>query len=546
MKKRFIPRKMFIYRNILGALLIFCLAAVGNLKAAERPNIILFLVDDLGWQDTSVPFWTERTPFNDHFHTPNMERLAKQGILLTDAYSCAVCSPSRTSLMTGQNAARHGVTNWTLTVGKDQSKGSPKHISPPDWNLAGLQPGSPTLASLLQDSGYETIHCGKAHWGAIGTEGEDPRNLGFTVNIAGHAAGGLGHYHGQKNFGNKPGEHTRPWGVPGMEKYHGKDIHLTDALTIEAQAAVKDAVKKEKPFFLYMAHYAVHTPIQPHKRFVDRYLGKKYPGTDIDIPEVEANYASMVEGFDASLGELMKTVDELGVAENTLLIFTSDNGGLSHLARGMSPKGTPKNTHCWPLREGKGSAFEGGTRVPWLASWVKPNKENKHQADLPLEPGYRSNVPVIIEDLFPTILSITDVAIPKDHIVDGENMIPILTGELTKREEPRPLIFHYPHQWVGRPSGGYQPHSSIRLGEWKAIYFYELDRWFLYNLEHSVMEDRDLCPSQGKIMPGLAKRLQDLLKERGALLPVRREDGKPHEILPPYERREPKPEADGR
>ena len=206
--------------------------------------------------------------------------------------------------MTGQNAARHAVTNWTLKVGKDQSHGTPKHTSPLGWKLEGLQPGAPTLASLLQDSGYTTIHCGKAHWGAIGTKGEDPRNLGFTVNIAGHAAGGLGHYHGQKNFGNKPGEHTRPWGVPGMEKYHGKDIHLTDALTIEAQAAVTKAVEEEKPFFLYMAHYAVHTPIQPHTRFLDRYKGKKYAGTDIPIDDIEANYASMVEGFDASLSSI--------------------------------------------------------------------------------------------------------------------------------------------------------------------------------------------------------------------------------------------------
>jgi len=177
-----------------------------------------------------------------------MERLARQGIRFTSAYAHAVCSPTRTSIMTGWNPARHHVTNWTLNPDQDTSKG----WSPKDWNLRGLQADDVTLPKLLQESGYFTIHCGKAHWGARGASGEDPCALGFDVNIAGHAAGGPGSYQGLENFGNKEkGGHTLPWSVPGLEKYHGEDIHLTDALTNEAMASLDRAADSGKPFYLY-------------------------------------------------------------------------------------------------------------------------------------------------------------------------------------------------------------------------------------------------------------------------------------------------------
>ncbi|MFH1743729.1 MAG: sulfatase-like hydrolase/transferase, partial [bacterium] len=259
-----------------------------NAVTGGKPNIVFFLVDDMGWQDTSVPFHTEPTPFNGFYRTPNMERLAETGIKFTNAYACPLCSPTRTSIMTGQNAARHRVTQWTLYPDRDQSEKNDLLASPP-WRVEGLQPGNETLASALGKQGYRTIHVGKAHWGATGTPGSEPKNLGFDVNIAGHAAGGPGHYYGIENFGNKKGEHTLPWGVPGLEKYHGKDVNLTDVLTIEANQAVKQAVDDGKPFYLYMSHYAVHATIREHKPYQEHYLDK-------DVDPIEMAYASMIEG----------------------------------------------------------------------------------------------------------------------------------------------------------------------------------------------------------------------------------------------------------
>ena len=363
-------RRDFLRKAVLGGA-AFLTGTVTRAEEKKKPNIILFLVDDMGWQDTSVAFWKRKTRFNEHFRTPNMERLAKQGIRFSNAYSHAVCSPTRTSIMTGQNPVRHHVTNWTLRADgdKDHSGKWGRMGAPNDWRLEGLQPKDVTLSSLLRNAGYFTIHCGKAHWGAMDTEGSNPRNLGFDVNIAGHAAGGPGSYQGMDDFGNKK---ETPWGVPGLEKYHGQDINLTEALTIEARDAISKAVSTGKPFYLYMAHYAVHAPIQPHKRFVENYENRNYDDTEIDIPAPEERYASMVEGMDASLGALLDHVKKLGVAEDTLIIFTSDNGGLSAHARGTTPYGTGKDTHCYPLKAGKGSAYEGGTRVPFIAAWANP------------------------------------------------------------------------------------------------------------------------------------------------------------------------------
>ena len=302
---------------ILFAFGLLMLPGCATVQEESRPpNIILFLVDDMGWQDTSVEFHSEGTPFNEHFRTPNMERIASTGILFTQAYAAPVCSPTRTSIMTGQSPVRHHVTNWTLFPDRDQSGETERLKAPRDWRKEGLQAHDLTLPKLLQDHGYFTIHSGKAHWGAHGTSGNDPTNLGFDVNIAGHATGAPGHYHGEENYGNEgPGEYTPPWGVPGLEKYHGTTTHLTRALTTEACQAIETAAGRNQPFYLYMAHYAVHTPIQEHRPYVDHYRSHSYQHTDIEIPEVEAKYASMVEGMDASLGTILDKVEALGLAD---------------------------------------------------------------------------------------------------------------------------------------------------------------------------------------------------------------------------------------
>ena len=205
-----------------------------------------------------------------------------------------------------------------------------------------------TLAQILKDNGYFTIHCGKAHFGAIGTPGENPLTLGFDINIAGHAAGGPGSYHGENNYSASWRGGGKTWDVPGLEKYHGQEINLSEALTREAIIALDSALSAEKPFYLYMSHYGVHTPLELDDRFYQKYK-------DMGYEEPEARYASMVESVDKSLGDLMNYLDEKGIAENTIILFMSDNGGLSAVARGGGP-----HTHNLPLSSGKGSAHEGG------------------------------------------------------------------------------------------------------------------------------------------------------------------------------------------
>ncbi|MEQ8767853.1 MAG: sulfatase [Planctomycetota bacterium] len=491
---------------------------------AEKPNIVVFLVDDLGWQDVSVPMWTKRTPFNDHFRTPNVERLAATGVRFWQSYSCAVCSPTRTSLMTGQNAARHHVTQWTRDPSRDPSGKTDRLESPKGWRLEGLQPGDVTLPALLQKRGYFTIHAGKAHWGAAGTPGSDPRQLGFDVNIAGHEAGGPGSYHGQHDYSAQWRNGSSVWDVPGLEHYHGLPVHLTDATTVEALRAVDRALDDEKPFYLYLAHYAVHAPIEEHRPYADRYR-------ESGVDEPESRYASMVEGFDASLGAVLRHLERRGVAESTLVVFTSDNGGLSVHSRGQTPRGTGKNTHNWPLREGKGSAYEGGTRVPTVISWAKRQDDHLAQQRLPIEADAVRETPIIVEDLFPTILRWTGAELPADHPIDGVDLSPLLTSDEGISRE-RPLLFHYPHVW-GPKGKGYQPHTSLRLGDWKAIYFYEPRRWELYDLASDLSEEHDLSSEEPERLAMLSARMLELLKARGAQWPTVTANGEAEPIQRP-------------
>lgn len=493
--------------------------------AQDTPNIVVFLVDDLGWADTSVAFGESRAPSNDFFHTPNLERLAKQGIVFTHARAHTVCSPTRASILTGQSPLRHHVTNWTLHADKDPSGDWGRTGSPPDWRRDGIQPDAVVLPRLLQTAGYATIHVGKAHWGAFGTLGADPRRYGFDVNIAGHPTGAPGSYQGLDNFGNDaPGVYTPPWGVPGLMAYHGQDIHLTQVLTREANKAVDSAVASGKPFYLYFAHYAVHAPIQPDKPFMPHYTGKNYAGTEIPIPEEEARYASMVEGVDASLGELLDHLDALGVAENTVIFFTSDNGGLTARARGTSPRGTGTNTHNWPLKSGKGSAYDGGTRVAFVAAWAKPDPANAFQQALPIAAGARSPQPILSEDLFPTVLGLAGAAggLPADYPVDGRDLRPYL---LQQQADPdRPLYFHYPHVW-GPHGPGYEPHSAAIYGDWKIIFYYNERTWELYNLAEDIGEEKNLAQADPGRLAALARRMKADFIALGAQWPVDRTTG---------------------
>jgi arylsulfatase A-like enzyme len=470
--------------------------------AGTRPNIIFFLVDDMGWQDTSVPFWVEKTHFNGLYNTPNMERLAASGMKFTQAYVSSVCSPTRTSLMTGMNAARHGVTNWTLhrNISNDLHDDI---LEMPVWNINGLQPAdtientvyATVLPKILQDNGYFTIHTGKAHWGTAGTPGSNPVNLGFDINIAGHAAGGLGSYLGEKNFGNEKGEHTLPRGVPGLEKYHGDSTNLTHVLTLEAIRALNQARGAGSPFYLYMSHYAVHTPLEPDYRF---YQGYK----DMGMEEPEARYASMLEGMDRSLGDLMDYLEEHGLSDNTVILFLSDNGGLSAHSRGGEP-----HTHNYPLKSGKGSAYEGGIRVPMIVRWPGV-----------VEPGSVNNDCLIVEDFFPSIL---DIAGARNYRtvqqIDGITFVPLLR-QIGLIAERRSLVWHYPNKW-GAAGPGIGTTSTIRSGEWKLIYWYTDQQFELYNIHDDIGEHNNLADREPEKVKELAAELGEYLRMVNAFRP---------------------------
>ncbi len=295
------------------------LSAVASLAAQERPNIVVFLVDDMGLMDTSVPFITDRNgqpqrqPLNDWYRTPNMERLAAQGICFSTFYAQSVSSPSRTSIMTGQNAARHRTTNWINAESNNRDQ-----FGPYEWNWQGLKANAQIYPAVLKAAGYKTIHVGKAHFGCKDSEGEDPTRLGFDVNIAGSSIGHPGSYHGENGYGWIKGNRSRA--VPDLEQYHRTSTFLSDALTLEAEKEIDKAIAEGKPFYLNMAHYAVHAPFETDERFIGHYQNS-------DKPQQAKAFATLIEGMDKSLGDLLDKLDEAGVAENTLVIFLGDNGG---------------------------------------------------------------------------------------------------------------------------------------------------------------------------------------------------------------------------
>lgn len=492
--------------------LIFLMFFVNLLFAQKKPNIIVFMVDDMGWQDTSVPFADQITELNKRYHTPNMERLAAQGVKFTNAYSNSVCTPTRVSFLTGMSAARHRVTNWTAPE-KDRSTDFKDDLFEPlDWNINGLSEKNNVpntvyatpLAQLLNDAGYFTIHVGKAHWGSLGTSGSNPRNLGFSVNIAGSSIGHPQSYYGEENYGNVVGQKLAFNAVPGLGEYYGTDTFLTEALTIEAIKAISEPIKHKQPFFLYLAHYAVHTPIQGDKRFLSKYL-------ESGIDSTEANYASLIEGMDKSLGDLVNALEQKKVSQNTVIIFMSDNGGLSL----VPPRGGEKYTHNLPLRAGKGSLYEGGIREPMIVKW--PGK---------VKAGVTSNQPVHIVDFFPTILELADIKnAPTIQHVDGKSFLFNLK-ETSKIDSTRALIWHFPNRWTSDESNAFSYASAIRLGDWKLIYLMKLQKLELYNLKSDLGERVDLSQRYPEKVKELAVKLTNQLKESNAQMPAYKSNGK--------------------
>jgi arylsulfatase A-like enzyme len=433
-----------------------------------------------------------------------MERLADRGIRFNNFYAMSVCSPTRVSIMTGKNAARHRTTNW---INPDRDNRGP--FGPPAWDWRGLDRSDVTLPRLLRTVGYRTIHVGKGHFGPRTSEGAEPKNLGFDVNVAGCSIGAPASYYGMKNYGN--GRKKASHAVPHLERYHGTETFLTEALTLEAKSRVSEAVAANSPFFLYFAHYAVHAPFNSDPRFADHY---KDSGKS---PAAQA-FATLIEGMDKSLGDLLDHLEALGVAQNTLVLFLGDNGS-------DAPLGPPHEVACAaPLRGKKGAHYEGGMRVPFIAAWAQPNHQSAHQQALPIAAGGMQSQLASVCDLFPTILHVAGVEMPNQHTVDGSRLDPLFTGKAVKTRE-QTFLMHYPHA----------PHRSdyftcYRNGDWKVIYHYfpspasEQSHYQLYNLAEDPFELNNVASMYPNRLRRMMKGLIAQLDRYDALFPVE-EDG---------------------
>ena len=513
--------------------------------AAQKPNIVFFIVDDMGWVDSSVAYGEQVYPNNMRYHTPSMQRLASQGVMLTNAYACPVSTPTRTSLITGVNAAHSHITNWTSTTRDTPSDatGGAVAMSQSGANFDNTLNGAHTvegventlhatpLPKLLRDCGYYTIHVGKAHWASAGTPGASPYNMGYNVNVSGNVAGMPRSYQSEDNYGNTP-QLWNMLAVQNMTEYYGTGTHLTEAMTLEALKTLDYPIDNGLPFYLYFAHYATHTPIQRDSRFIQKYL-------DAGLDEGQARYASMVEGVDKSLGDLMDYLESRGVADNTIIIFMTDNGGNAE----NKAKGGVRFMHNLPLRNGKGSVYEGGIRVPLMVKWSGK-----------VAPATRVNTPVICEDMFPTILEMAGVkGYDVVQSVDGKSLVGLVTkgsklaakaakrGQITDQKSAnafvvpqavsgidpeRALVFHYPHQWKPYDLEDIDFLSAVRKGDWKLVYRMRTGKLELYNLKEDIGEQRDLAASNPEKVKELAALLSARLREWGSPMPRVRESGK--------------------
>jgi arylsulfatase A-like enzyme len=435
---------------LLTVLLLSTLAllhAADAPKPAAKPNIVLFLIDDLGWRDLGCQGST-------FYQTPNIDRLAAEGVRFTDAYAaCAVCSPTRAAVLTGKYPARLLLTDW-LPSGRWEPKAKLRE----GRFLRGLPVEEVTLAEALREGGYRTANIGKWH---LGSEPFSlPEHHGFDLNIAGNAHGAPGSY-----FFPYPGD----WKIPGTGQRavwnvlaDGKEgEYLTDRLTDEAVKFIRES--KDKPFFLYFPHYGVHTPLEGKKEVVAKYER---------IPEAQRQgkpeYAAMVESVDDSVGRVMSALKELSLDQNTVILFTSDNGGFYNATSNL------------PLRANKGAYYEGGIRVPLIVKWPGVAK-----------PGHVVSTPVTSTDLYPTCLAASGLpARPHQH-QDGLNLQPVLSGDGSLG--PRSIFWHYPH-YNEHPSS--MPSSVIRKGDWKLIQTFDPEGIELYNLADDLGETKNLAATE--------------------------------------------------
>ena len=444
------------------------LTSLAALFAAEpapirHPNVIVILVDDMGQTDLSC--------YGSRFYeTPNVDKLAKDGVRFTEGYSaCTVCSPTRAALLTGKYPARLHLTDWIAGHDRPHAK-----LKIPDWQKF-LPFEEITLAEQFKAAGYATASIGKWHLTPGLKEGDEayyPDKHGFDVNIGGYHRG-------------QPPRYVSPYGIPTLKDGPAGEF-LTDR---EASEAVKFMeANKDKPFFIYLPHYAVHQPIAGKPDVVAKYKAKA--GNTPDLKQTNPTYAALVTSVDDALGTIRAALRRLKIDDNTIIVFTSDNGGLL------------PTTDNSPLRAGKGSAYEGGIRVPLIVYWPGVTKAGVVEA-----------TPATSIDLYPTLLEMAAVK-PLQSLVDGVSLASLLkSGTKPDREA---IFWHYPHYHPG----GATPYSAIRLGDFRLIHFHEDGRDELYDLANDVSEAKDLAAAQPERVKALRTRLDAWLKSVDAQLPT--------------------------
>ncbi|MEY2428465.1 MAG: hypothetical protein QOJ40_1350 [Verrucomicrobiota bacterium] len=437
-----------------------CVPWACSLHAAIRANVVLILADDLGWTDLACYG-------SKLYDTPNIDRLAREGVKFSQAYSaCTVCSPSRAALLTGKYPARLHVTDWIPGLPPENPK-----LLVPDWTKH-LPLEEISLARAFKSAGYATATIGKWH---LGGEEYYPDKHGFDLNLAGTEAPSPKTYFAPYNIA------TLPEGPAGE--------YLTDRLGSEAEKYLEQ--HKDKAFFLYLPHFAVHLPVQGKPGLIKKYRARLRP----ELMQTNAAYAAMIESLDAAVGRVRRKLDELKLTDSTIVIFASDNGG------------RVPTTSNLPLRVGKGSCYEGGTRVPLIIFWPGLTKANSV-----------CETPVIGMDLYPTLLEIVGEKKAARKGVDGVSLAPLLRSDgKLKRDE---LFWHYPH-YQHYQLGGTTPYGAIRKGDFKLIEFFDDMRVELYNLKDDIGEQHNLAAQMPEKADQLRKRLHAWRKEVGAQMPAR-------------------------
>ncbi len=466
-----------------------CLAPVLGTQAAQkgkpvRPNIVFILADDLGWNDLACTG-------SKYYETPNIDRLAASGITFINSYAaCQVSSPSRASILTGKTPARHGITNWIGEASSEEWEKMGRHskLLPAEY-VHALPAEDTTLAEDLRDHGYTTFFAGKWH---LGDTGSSPEDHGFQINKGGYWAG------------SPRGGYFVPYDNPKLpDGPAGENLSMRLAKETVSFLDKQVKTKKHTPFLAYLSFYAVHGPIETTQAnwqyFKDKAVkaGVQESGFLFDrMLPVRKNqdnpvYAGLIKQMDDAVGVVLDEVKRLGIEKNTIIIFTSDNGGVS--------SGDSFSTSCFPLRGGKGRQWEGGFRVPLILKTL----DNVHK-DI--------TEPVIDMDLYPTILDLAGLPLlPKQH-VDGQSLKPVIYDGKTY---DRAFYWHYPH--YGNQGG--EPSSVIRKGDWKLIHYYEDGRDELYNLVIDPGEHEPLNAQYPEKIKELRPMLDAWLKETGARLP---------------------------